>query len=198
MHICLIWTILCMYCICKQQYAVTIQPATASGSWLVTIAAMMNINSPGRETDMPVIHCILHQCLCVDMFYWWNTSVCCLLQTVWSVPLMLTVCWLTWLHAFGPPSSSHSVPVPLTVNHGNVIMHGNFISHDVKKKKKEKGKKLIINSSMFFFSYVFFIFSLCLSGSSWFVFCSLKCSQCQRLRRPREMTLQWMWTSRLL
>lgn len=43
---------------------------------------------------------------------------------------MLSVCWLTWLHALAlPPSILSSSPSPLTVDHGNVIMHGS-ISQD--------------------------------------------------------------------
>lgn len=50
------------------QCAVTIQPTTSCGLCIVTIAAMMNIDSSiDRKTDVPVIHCFLYQCLCIDM-----------------------------------------------------------------------------------------------------------------------------------
>lgn len=123
--------------------------------------------------------------------------MCCLLQFV-VICFTNVVCWWTWLHAFGLPSLS-SIQIPLSSHGGlgNVIMHGN-ISQDgyctpFKKNKKKKTSYLF---SPFVFSLL--ILFMCLSGPSWFVFCSLKFSQCQKHRQPTGMTLQWMWISHLL
>lgn len=86
-------------------------------------------------------------CPTAEMICMW---MCCLFPTVPSIPPMLSVCWLTWLHAFGPPSFPFSDLVPLfSQDHGNVILHGN-VSHF---ELLWKGKcTWLINSPMFFFS----------------------------------------------
>lgn len=61
--------------------------------------------------------------------------------------------------------------------------------------EKENLHCSLILPCCFFFSLLFI---LCLSGPSSYGFSSLKCSLCQRPRQPREMILQWMWTSPLL
>lgn len=142
---------------------------------------------------MPVIHCIFYQCLCIDMFYCQNG----LNMSVLPVPNCLTcstdvVCLLADMAScFWPSVPPHSVPVP--VPHLSQWIMGMSLCMAISVKMVTMKKK-----NSFMYISVLFILSLCLSGPSWFVFCSLKCSQCQKPRQPREMTLQWMWTSHLL
>lgn len=78
-------------------------------------ASMMNTDCPNRRRDVLVIHCILHQCLCIDILYCGN-DLCvnvlpapnCLIYTTEAVCLLADMASCFW-HSLLP----YSVPVTL-------------------------------------------------------------------------------------